>query len=265
MAFSFVAMLNGSRFVLLELLLVAFVITASFWAGASGGLAVGLAGAAGHVALGSIGGDWGRHNQAFSVVAVCAFLAYGWIFGLTAAHLRRRHAADAKPPAAAGAGGSQGLLTAEEGQALLRVESEDAYRSGNELAIINVQAVVREGTRPAQARHAFRAVARTFEAFASGRMHPVLVAKNQLAMVIPACQPDEVSIFERAVVAALGEATYADRRAGNRAKASLALRLDSNFVLLAPSTIGVEEVFKAPEQRLDEAVQTSTLRDKVAA
>ncbi|PNI10542.1 hypothetical protein CXX84_03580 [Arthrobacter sp. AFG7.2] len=251
--FTFIAVLDGSRLVWAELLVVALVIAASWRAGAAGGIVVGLAGAAGHIALHSIDGGWGRDGAAFSVVAVCAFIVYGWLFGLTAAYLRRHRAAADQPPAAAGAGASQGLLSAAEGRALLDMEAEQARLAGDHLALVTVQMTVRDGILPKQAAHASRAVARTFEAAAAGRMHPVLLADNQLAMVIPGGDVLSAYRFEQAVLASLAEATFADRSAGTRPKASTALAVESAVVVLTESSAQAEALFSQPERHLDDA------------
>ncbi|MEV7475593.1 hypothetical protein AB0N33_17980 [Pseudarthrobacter oxydans] len=265
MVFSDMAVTDGSRAVWAELLIVGFVIAASLRAGAAGGIVVGLAGAAAHIGLNSIDGGWGHQSAAFSVAAVATFIAYGWLFGLSAAHLRRRQAAEAGQPAAAGAGGSQGLLTAAEGRALLDMETEQARLSGNDLAIITVRATVREGTHPQAARHAFRAVARTFEASASGRMHPILLAENELAMVLPGGDSHTRALFEQAVMAAMAEATYADRGAGTRSKASAALRLASTCMVLTDAPAKVEALFITPNRRVDQAALHTGAPAKAAA
>ncbi|WP_350004378.1 hypothetical protein [Pseudarthrobacter sp. WHRI 8279] len=254
-AISVVAVMDGSRLVWAELLVVAFVLAASLRAGAAGGLVVGLAGAAAHIGLHSVDGDWGRGSTAFAVVAVCAFITYGWLFGLTAAYLRRQQAAGSQQPAAAGAGASQGLLSAAEGRALLDMEAEHARRTGEHLALVTVHVTVREGVAPKQAAHAFRAAARTFEASAAGRMHPVLLADNLLAMVVPGGDPSTVLHFEQAVVAAMAGATYADRAAGTRPLASTALRLEGNIVVLTESPAKAESLFSVPGLRLDDAAR----------
>jgi hypothetical protein len=264
-AFSFTAVMDGSGHWWGELLLVALVIIASLRAGASGGLVVGLAGAAGHIALCNIDGDWGHRSASFSVVTVCTFIAYGWLFGLATAHLRRQQAADASAPAAAGAGGSQGLLTAEEGRALLEVEAQQARLAGSRLAVLTVKASAVEGIRPKAAALAFRAMARSFEASASGLMNPVLLAEDQLAMVIPGGPPQDANNFKRALVRAMAEATYADREAGARVKASTALRLDTRYVVLAEPHARAEELFSMPEQREDKAAHPSAGPARVAA
>lgn len=265
MAFSYVAVADGSRLVWAELLVVAFVITASLRAGAAGGLVVGLAGAAAHIGLHGIDGDWGRQSAAFSVAAVCTFLAYGWLFGLTAAYLRRQQAADAGQPAAVGAGNSQGMLTAAEGRALLDMEAEQARLSGDHLAVITVRATVREGIHPKAAVHALRAAARAFEASATSRMHPMLLADKELAMVVPGGDARTAYRFEQEIVAAMAQATYADRAAGTRPKASTALRLDSNCVVLseAPATPGA--LSSLPRRQAEGAAHRSTAPVQAAA
>lgn len=264
-AFSCIAVMDGSGLVWAELLVVGCVITTPVWAGAAGGLVVGLAGAAAHVGLHSINGDWGGNGAAFSVVAVCTFIAYGWLFGLTTAHLRRKQEADSRQPATVGAGHSQGLLSATEGRALFNLEVDQARRSGNNLAALIVTVTVREGIRPQQAARAFRAAARTFEAASSGNRHPVLLSGNQLAMLIPGGELQDGYLFEQALLSAIGEATYADRDAGTRPKASTALRLDSRFVVVTESPANAEVLFRRPERRLTRTTDYSAVSTKTAA
>jgi hypothetical protein len=226
---------------------------------------VGLAGAAGHIALGNIDGTWGHGTAGFSVVTVCTFIAYGWLFGLVTAHLRRQEAAEASAPAAAGAGGSQGLLTAEEGRALVAVQAEQARLAGSGLAVLTVKASAVEGVRPKSAALAFRAMARSFEASASGLMTPVLLAEDQLAMIIPGGPPRGANNFKRAILGAMAEATYADREAGARVKASTALRLDIHYVALPEPHAGAEALFNMPEQRANKAAHPPVAPARIAA
>jgi hypothetical protein len=263
--FSFIVVMGGTSPVWAELLLVGFVIAASVGAGAVGGLVVGLSGAALHIFLGGFGGDWGAHGATLSVTAVCSFLIYGWSFGLTAAHLRRRQEADGRQAATAGAGHSQGLLTAAEGRAVLDMKAEHARVSGDHLAVLIVTATIREGVGPRQSAHAFRAIARTFEAAASGNQQPVLVSADTLAMVIPGGGAEDGNRLEESLMSAMAEATYANRDTGTRPKASTALLMGSEVVVLTASEVRAEAVFSLPERRLARAEQHAAVSSRTAA
>lgn len=264
-AFSFIAVMDVSRFVWAEMLIIGFVIVASVRAGAAGGLVVGLVGAALHIGLRSIVGDEAGRGATLSVVVLCAFIVYGWLFGLAAAHLRRQQEIEVRPAATVGAGYSQGLLTAGEGRALLDLEAEKARSSGDHLAVVIVTATVRQGIRPQQAAHAFRAVARTFEATATGTQYPVLLSDDQLAMVLPGGQPGDGRQLELVLLSSMSEATYADRDAGTRPKALAALLLASDVVILTESPAKVAEIFSLPERRLAMAAQRNALPARTAA
>lgn len=249
LVFSFIAVMDSNSPSWVQVLLLGFVIVASVRAGAAGGLVVGLVGAALHIAVGSINDGWGPRGTTLSVIVICSFLFYGWSFGLAAAYFRRQHDVEARQVATIGAGHSQGLLTGAEGRALLDMEVDRARLSGEHLAVLIVTATVRAGTGRRQAVHALRAIARTFEAAASDDQYPVLVAEGKLAMVMPGGDRQDGHHLEQSLLPAMSEATYADREAGTRPKASTALILDSSVVLLTESLVEAETVFSLPERR----------------
>lgn len=264
LAFAFIAVVDSNRPSLVHVLLLGFVIVASVRAGAAGGLVVGLVGAALHIAVGTINDGWGSRGTALSVIVICSFLFYGWIFGLSAAYFRRQHDVEARQAATVGAGHSQGLLTGAEGRVLLDMEVERARRSGGHLAVLIVTATVREGAGRRQAAHAFRAIARTFEAAASDHQYPVLVTEGKLAMVMPGGDRQDGYHLEQSLLPAMSEATYADREAGTRPRASTVLILDSSVVLLTESLVEAETVFSLPERRTAQAgrpMDVSTVSD----
>jgi hypothetical protein len=255
---------DGTGPQLAEVAIVGAVAAASLRAGAAGGLVAGLAGAAAHIAFHSSAGDWGRQGGVLSIFTVCSLITYGWLFGLVAARLHRLHAAEARPPAAAGAGGSQGLLTAAEGRAFLALEGQHARLFDEPPCILTVQMTVHDGVPSTSAAHALRAVARTFEASATARMHPVLFAENQLAMVMLGRHTEDLLAFERTLVDAMADATFADRESGTRPKASTVLRLDSSYLVLSSAPSKAEAAFSVSVSRRRDAATPVSVRAKAA-
>jgi hypothetical protein len=227
-----VAGADGARLQLAEVAVVAAVAVASLLLGAAGGLVAGVAGAAAHIALHSSAGSWGGQNITAAVVAVCAYIAYGWLCGLVGTSRRRSQSAATRQPAAAGAGGSQGLLTAAEARAFLALEGQRAGLPGEQVTILAVRATAKVGVPATSARLAFRAAARTLEASALAHMHPVLLEDNQLGMVMLGKETQDLRRFERTLVAAMGNASFADRAAGTRRRTSSILHLQSSYLAL---------------------------------
>ena len=125
-ALSTEAMVDQPRLEWAELLLVGAVAVASLRTGTAGGLVAGLAGAAAHIALHSGAGGWGPQAGFLPVIVICAYIFYGWLSGMVGTRHRRQVSMAMQLPAAAGAGGSQGLLTADEGRAFLAIEGRRA-------------------------------------------------------------------------------------------------------------------------------------------
>jgi hypothetical protein len=255
---------DGTGLQLAEVAIVGAAAAVSLRAGAAGGLVAGLAGAAAHIAFHSNAGDWGRQGGVLPILTVCGYIAYGWLCGLVGARLHRAHAAETRPPAAAGAGGSQGLLTAAEGRAFLALEGQRTRLFGEPPCILTVQMTVHDGVPAASAAHALRAVARTFEASATDRMHPVLFAENQLSMVMLGGHTQELLDFERTLVDAMADATFADRESGTRPKASTVLRLDSSYLVLSSAPSKAEAMFTVSVSRRRDAAQPVSVRAKAA-
>lgn len=263
-ALSTEAMVDQPRLEWAELLLVGAVAVASLRTGAAGGLVAGLAGAAAHIALHSGAGGWGPQAGLLPVIVICAYIFYGWLSGMVGTHHRRQVSMATQLPAAAGAGGSQGLLTADEGRAFLAIEGRRALLSGEQPCILTVRLSVHDGVPAASAAHALRAVARTFEASAAARMHPVLFAENQLAMVMLGGYPQDLHQFQRTLVAAMADATFADRESGTRPKASTVLSVDSSCLVLPGAPSPGEAVVSVPLVRRRDAGTPVSVRVKAA-
>jgi hypothetical protein len=255
---------DGTPLQLAEVAIVGAMAAASLRAGAAGGLVAGLAGAAAHIAVHSGAGDGGRQGGVLSILTVCGFITYGWLFGLVAARLHRAHAAEARPPAAAGAGGSQGLLSAAEGRAVLACEGRGAGLFGEPPCILTVQMTVHDGVPATSAAHALRTAARTFEASATARMHPVLFAENQLGMMMLGRHTQDLPAFERTLVDAMANATFADRESGTRPRASTVLRLDSSYLVLSSAPSKAEAAFSVSLSRRRDAATPVSVRAEAA-
>ena len=258
------AMLDRPRLEWAELLLVGAVAVVSLRTGAAGGLVAGLAGAAAHIALHGGADGWGPQAGLLPLIAICGYIGYGWLCGMVGGHYRRQTVAAAQLPAAAGAGGSQGLLTADEGRAFLAIEGRRALLFGEQPCILTVQLSVHDGVPAASAARALRAVARTFEASATARMHPVLFAENQLGMVMLGGYPQDLYQFQRTLVAAMADATFADREAGTRRKASTVLSVDSSYLVLPGAPSPAEAMFSVPVLRRRDAATPLSVRVKAA-
>lgn len=212
--------------------LMGFVILMAPLVDGAGGLVVGLVGAAVYIWVHTAAGQWSGQEVMVPLATVGAFIAYGGLSGLIAKHLRYRHDAVRRDPAAPGAGGSLGLLNASDGRALLGIELDRARSSGQPLTLVTMQATVRDAVSPKEAKHALRAVARAFESSAGPTMQPVLLDADRFGLILPNHDSAQALPVQGALLAAAERATFAGRSGGKRHKAAEAVQLSAEHSVL---------------------------------
>lgn len=229
---------HGLRWV--TVLLMGFVVITSALGSGALGLVAGIVGASVFIGIHIAAGQWTGRDEAAQLVLVFAFLSYGGLGGLLAGHLRHRHNLLKRKPAAAGAGGSLGLLSAEQGRAVFHQELHRSRITGEPLGLITVHATEVDALNKKTLQHALRAVARSLESVAEEGMFPVLLDRARFGVILRNHDADRLAAFRQYALPAIERATFADRGAGTRRTVSDALHIHAVQVVVSGPQIEAE-------------------------
>ena len=218
---------------LVTVLLMGFVVITSALGGGALGLVAGIVGASAFIGIHIAAGQWNGRDEAVQLVLVSTFLSYGGLCGLLAGHLRHRHNLLRRKPAAGGAGGSLGLLTAEQGRAVFYRELQRSRIAGEPLGLITVHAAEVDALNRKATQHALRAVARSLESAAEEGSFPVLLDRARFGLILRNHDAAQLAVLRDQLLPAIGRATFADREAGARRTVRDAMRLQAVQVVVS--------------------------------
>lgn len=239
---------------MVTVLLMGFVVITAVLGGGALGLVAGLVGAAVFIGIHIAAGQWNGRDEAARLVVVAAFLAYGGLCGVIAGHLRHRHSLVRREPAAAGAGGSLGLLTAQQGRAVLLQELERTRSTGEPLGLLTVHATEAGALGEEALQHALRAVARSVESMAGNGVFPVLLEEDRFGVIFRNHDTRGLAVVRDQLLSVTSNATFADRAAGTRRTVRDALHLQTADVVLSGPDAEAEvlRAFSGPGGGADE-------------
>lgn len=203
--------------------------------GAMGGLLVGLLTGASYVATHVMTGQWRSDNAAVLLVTLVAMIGCGWLCGSTGSRLRRRDLDRGREPAAAGAGGSQGMLDAQEVGAFLEAEFERAVSYDRPLAVLSVRAEFDPDLSEAARRRASRAVARAVANVPVPGMMPFLLADDRFGAVLPEHDGSRSLGVAASLMLEIENSTFSDRDSVEPVKLSDAVHVEIGQAVMTPT------------------------------
>lgn len=183
------------------------------------GLAIGLVAAA-LVAASQLLAHRSATDAPWAYVATLVLLVLlGGVTGTASERLRRerRRQLRAEAMAVIPAGGSLGLLGLDDAQLRLVEELARAHRYSRPFSIITLRAHVDpRALSPDDVRRARRAVARVLESGLHSTDTPYVIDEETFGVLLPETTADNARLVADSLAAEAGNATFADRTAGER-------------------------------------------------